>query len=91
MFSFYYHFFNDILLSFFFPAIGKVLASELPKCGNRTCTVLYPASVKAGNEIGMCITSVSKVLMLHCFCPVTYSFECNIIFFFFLNSCCLSF
>eukprot|EP00268_Persea_americana_P016878 TRINITY_DN18025_c0_g1_i7.p1 TRINITY_DN18025_c0_g1~~TRINITY_DN18025_c0_g1_i7.p1 ORF type:complete len:229 (+),score=48.13 TRINITY_DN18025_c0_g1_i7:56-688(+) len=32
-------------------ATGKVLASELPKCGNKTCTVLYPASLKAGNEI----------------------------------------
>ncbi|XP_058097052.1 uroporphyrinogen-III synthase, chloroplastic [Magnolia sinica] len=32
-------------------ATGKVLASELPKYGNRTCTVLYPASVKASNEI----------------------------------------
>ncbi|XXG70776.1 hypothetical protein AAC387_Pa07g0180 [Persea americana] len=37
----------------FFPskAIGKVLASELPKCRNKTCTVLYPAPAKAGNEI----------------------------------------
>ncbi|GMI91185.1 ARABIDOPSIS THALIANA UROPORPHYRINOGEN III SYNTHASE, DOMAIN OF UNKNOWN FUNCTION 724 3 [Hibiscus trionum] len=32
-------------------ATGKVLASELPKDGNKTCTVLYPASVKASNEI----------------------------------------
>ncbi|XP_021283828.1 uroporphyrinogen-III synthase, chloroplastic isoform X2 [Herrania umbratica] len=32
-------------------ATGKVLASELPKDGNRRCTVLYPASVKASNEI----------------------------------------
>lgn len=35
-------------------ATGKVLASELPKCGNNKCTVLYPASVKAGSDIGMC-------------------------------------
>ncbi|OUZ99817.1 Tetrapyrrole biosynthesis [Macleaya cordata] len=32
-------------------ATGKVLALELPKNGNRRCTVLYPASLKAGNEI----------------------------------------
>ncbi|KAE8718146.1 Uroporphyrinogen-III synthase [Hibiscus syriacus] len=32
-------------------ATGKVLASELPKDGNNRCTVLYPASVKASNEI----------------------------------------
>ncbi|KAF6176671.1 hypothetical protein GIB67_034533 [Kingdonia uniflora] len=34
-----------------FIATGKVLALELPKYGNKICTVLYPASVKAGNEI----------------------------------------
>ncbi|RVX14951.1 Uroporphyrinogen-III synthase, chloroplastic [Vitis vinifera] len=32
-------------------ATGKVLASELPKDGNRKCTVLYPASAKASGEI----------------------------------------
>ncbi|XP_022768819.1 uroporphyrinogen-III synthase, chloroplastic-like isoform X2 [Durio zibethinus] len=32
-------------------ATGKVLASELPKDGNKRCTVLYPASVKASNDI----------------------------------------
>ncbi|XP_043714066.1 uroporphyrinogen-III synthase, chloroplastic-like isoform X2 [Telopea speciosissima] len=32
-------------------AKGKVLALELPKHGNGTCTVLYPASMKAGHEI----------------------------------------
>lgn len=32
-------------------ATGKVLASELPKNGNKRCTVLYPASAKASNEI----------------------------------------
>lgn len=32
-------------------AIGKVLALELPKCGDSKCTVLYPASVKASNDI----------------------------------------
>ncbi|TXG52360.1 hypothetical protein EZV62_021529 [Acer yangbiense] len=32
-------------------ATGKVLASELPKNGNKKCTVLYPASMKASNEI----------------------------------------
>ncbi|KAK9163003.1 hypothetical protein Syun_003905 [Stephania yunnanensis] len=31
-------------------ATGKVLASELPKFNSR-CTVLFPASMKAGNEI----------------------------------------
>ncbi|CAN1776613.1 Uroporphyrinogen-III synthase, chloroplastic [Linum perenne] len=37
-------------------ATGKVLAAELPNSGNRKCTVLYPASVKASNEIqdGLC-------------------------------------
>ena len=35
-------------------ATGKVLASELPKNGNMKCTVLYPASAKAGGDIGMC-------------------------------------
>ncbi|XP_021896451.1 uroporphyrinogen-III synthase, chloroplastic isoform X2 [Carica papaya] len=32
-------------------ATGQVLASELPKKGNKRCTVLYPASLKASNEI----------------------------------------
>ncbi|KAL3505210.1 hypothetical protein ACH5RR_035051 [Cinchona calisaya] len=32
-------------------ATGKVLASELPKFGNERCSVLYPASAKAGSEI----------------------------------------
>ncbi|XP_039032984.1 uroporphyrinogen-III synthase, chloroplastic-like isoform X3 [Hibiscus syriacus] len=32
-------------------ATGKVLASELPKEGKKRCTVLYPASMKASNEI----------------------------------------
>lgn len=32
-------------------ATGKVLASELPRCGDENCTVLYPASVKASNEV----------------------------------------
>ncbi|PKU68503.1 Uroporphyrinogen-III synthase, chloroplastic [Dendrobium catenatum] len=32
-------------------ATGKVLAAELPNDGDSTCKVLYPASVKAGNEI----------------------------------------
>lgn len=32
-------------------ATGKILASELPNCGNGRCTVLYPASAKASNEI----------------------------------------
>ncbi|KAK1263053.1 hypothetical protein QJS04_geneDACA017451 [Acorus gramineus] len=32
-------------------ATGKILAAELPKRGSQTCTVLYPASVKAGSEI----------------------------------------
>ncbi|CAN1273902.1 Uroporphyrinogen-III synthase, chloroplastic [Linum perenne] len=33
-------------------ATGKVLAAELPNSGNRKCTVLYPASVKAKD--GLC-------------------------------------
>ncbi|KAH9624631.1 hypothetical protein KSS87_000786 [Heliosperma pusillum] len=33
-------------------ATGKVLASELPKLRSERCTVLYPASAKAGNDIG---------------------------------------
>ncbi|KAL2249655.1 UNVERIFIED_CONTAM: Uroporphyrinogen-III synthase, chloroplastic [Sesamum indicum] len=32
-------------------ATGKVLAAELPDYGNARCTVLYPASAKASNEI----------------------------------------
>ncbi|XP_071731449.1 uroporphyrinogen-III synthase, chloroplastic-like isoform X2 [Rutidosis leptorrhynchoides] len=32
-------------------ATGKALASELPKQGNERCTVLYPASAKAGHDI----------------------------------------
>jgi len=32
-------------------AMGKVLASELPKSSRNTCKVLYPASAKAGHEI----------------------------------------
>ncbi|KAL6548824.1 hypothetical protein OROHE_008669 [Orobanche hederae] len=32
-------------------AIGKVLAAELPDLGHSRCTVLYPASSKASNEI----------------------------------------
>ncbi|KAG1330730.1 Uroporphyrinogen-III synthase, chloroplastic [Cocos nucifera] len=32
-------------------ATGEVLALELPKFSHRNCTVLYPASLKAGNEI----------------------------------------
>ncbi|XAR61853.1 Uroporphyrinogen-III synthase [Bertholletia excelsa] len=32
-------------------ATGRILASELPKHGNEKCSVLYPASAKASNEI----------------------------------------
>uniref|UniRef100_A0A2P2KKX1 Uroporphyrinogen-III synthase n=1 Tax=Rhizophora mucronata TaxID=61149 RepID=A0A2P2KKX1_RHIMU len=32
-------------------ATGKVLALELPKDSNKHCTVLYPASAKASNDI----------------------------------------
>ncbi|KAI3522112.1 hypothetical protein L1887_11591 [Cichorium endivia] len=32
-------------------ATGKVLALELPKTSSERCTVLYPASAKAGNDI----------------------------------------
>ncbi|KAI3889788.1 hypothetical protein MKX03_033826 [Papaver bracteatum] len=38
-------------------ATGKVLALELPKHGSGRCTVLYPASMKAGNEIEMGLTA----------------------------------
>ncbi|KAJ6722464.1 UROPORPHYRINOGEN-III SYNTHASE CHLOROPLASTIC [Salix koriyanagi] len=46
-------------------ANGKVLASELPKNGNKRCTVLYPASAKASNEIGK--HSVSGCIWLYSF------------------------
>ncbi|XP_042045890.1 uroporphyrinogen-III synthase, chloroplastic-like [Salvia splendens] len=44
---------KEILNVAFVPskAIGKVLAAELPKLRNARCTVLYPASAKASNEI----------------------------------------
>jgi len=32
-------------------AMGKVLASELPRVSESTCKVLYPASAKASREI----------------------------------------
>ncbi|XP_066388617.1 uroporphyrinogen-III synthase, chloroplastic-like [Miscanthus floridulus] len=32
-------------------ALGKVLASELPRSNENSCKVLYPASAKAGHEI----------------------------------------
>ncbi|ONK64474.1 uncharacterized protein A4U43_C07F26450 [Asparagus officinalis] len=32
-------------------ATGKVLAAELPKDGHSSCRVLYPASVKASNDL----------------------------------------
>ncbi|KAI3938151.1 hypothetical protein MKW98_018707 [Papaver atlanticum] len=38
-------------------ATGKVLALELPKHGGGRCTVLYPASMNAGNEIEMGLTA----------------------------------
>ncbi|KAA0060869.1 uroporphyrinogen-III synthase [Cucumis melo var. makuwa] len=38
-------------------AIGKVLASELPKLGNTKCSVLYPASTKASNDIEECLSN----------------------------------
>ncbi|XP_026401533.1 uroporphyrinogen-III synthase, chloroplastic-like isoform X1 [Papaver somniferum] len=38
-------------------ATGKVLALELPKHGSGRCTVLYPASMKAGNEIETGLTA----------------------------------
>ncbi|ONL94372.1 Uroporphyrinogen-III synthase chloroplastic [Zea mays] len=36
-------------------ALGKVLASELPRSNRNSCKVLYPASAKAGHEIGFMI------------------------------------
>ncbi|CAI0465251.1 unnamed protein product [Linum tenue] len=44
---------NQLLDIAFSPskATGKVLAAELPDCGNGRCTVLYPASAKASTEI----------------------------------------
>lgn len=43
---------SDLLRILYFSATGKVLATELPRIGNKT-TILYPASAKASNEIGM--------------------------------------
>jgi len=34
-------------------ATAKVLASELPKIGDGENHVLYPASLKAGDDLGM--------------------------------------
>lgn len=36
-----------------FSATAEDLALELPKCENKKCTILYPASAKASGEIGM--------------------------------------
>ncbi|KAI3947666.1 hypothetical protein MKX01_034331 [Papaver californicum] len=38
-------------------ATGKELALELPKHGTGRCTVMYPASMKAGNEIEVGLTA----------------------------------
>ncbi|CAN6465758.1 unnamed protein product [Victoria cruziana] len=46
-----------VLCSSILPTIGKVLALELPKCQTRTCTVLYPASAKASNDIEEVLTN----------------------------------
>lgn len=43
----------NVFYFFVTSATSKVLASELPKHGDRKCRVLYPASAKASNEIGM--------------------------------------
>lgn len=48
-------------------ATGKVLALELPKFGHKNCTVLYPASLKAGNEIGG-----SFLCLYSCICSLLY-------------------
>lgn len=61
--------FNVFMLLLQLPATGKVLASELPKCGNKTCTVLYPASLKAGNEIGMLTACAWRVTLLYLLLP----------------------
>lgn len=49
--------YNRLCLFFLFVSIlsatGKVLASELPDNVGKSSSVLYPASVKAGNEIGV--------------------------------------
>lgn len=45
---------NELFANCRFSATGKVLASELPKNSSTKCTVLYPASAKASNEIGLC-------------------------------------
>ncbi|GMN40052.1 hypothetical protein TIFTF001_009286 [Ficus carica] len=42
-------------------ATGKVLASELPKTSGTKCTVLYPASVKASNEIVIAILVIDQL------------------------------
>jgi hypothetical protein len=39
---------------FIVSATGKVLASELPEKVGKRSSVLYPASLKAGNDIGVC-------------------------------------
>ncbi|KAG0480328.1 hypothetical protein HPP92_011186 [Vanilla planifolia] len=44
-------FLQKLMLNLIRSATGKALASELPKNGDRTYKVLYPASVKADNEI----------------------------------------
>ncbi|KAJ3702572.1 hypothetical protein LUZ61_006277 [Rhynchospora tenuis] len=44
-------------------ATGKVLAQELPNFGQSNCRVLYPASMKASNEIDHELTATSSTLL----------------------------
>ena len=54
-----------LCLSFLFvSATGKVLASELPDNVGKTSSVLYPASLKASNEIGVCFDFLIPLSLL---------------------------
>lgn len=52
----FYSFSLSSMFTFFLfvSATGKVLASELPDNVGKSSSVLYPASLKASNEIGVC-------------------------------------
>jgi uroporphyrinogen-III synthase len=47
-------------------ALGKVLASELPRSNENSCKVLYPASAKAGHEIRESFWCYNKHLSHYC-------------------------
>lgn len=48
----------------FVSATGKVLASELPDNVGKSSSVLYPASLKASNEIGVCFGFLIRLSLL---------------------------